>query len=146
VSVAKVEKSFATIDRDYDAPRLPLTLEPLTLEKRQMRKTLLSVLIIALVSCPALADEKAKVVFISGSPSQGPMQHRKEGKEGATQILARLAFGGVAESHASLRFPAVDSCLAPSDPAQLLETGRSQRSGDLGHSPDFAIGNESESL
>jgi len=41
-----------------------------------------------------------------------------------------------------------DSCLAPSDPRHSsLETGRSQRSGDLGHSPDFAIRQfESESL
>jgi len=92
----------------------------------------------------------------SGWGNKGPETRghpHSAGKQGATCRQTRghphSAGAGdqvAAELCVSLRFPAVDSCLAPSDPPQLLETGRSQRSGDLGHSPDFAIGNESESL
>jgi len=56
-------------------------------------------------------------------------------KGGDTHILPELVDQVAAlELCVSLRFPAVDSCLAPSDATSSLETGRSQRSGDLGHS------------
>jgi len=77
-----------------------------------------------------------------------PMGHQNKGPP-KTRGHPHSAGAGdqvAAELCVSLRFPAVDSCLAPSDPPQLLKTGRSQRSGDLGHTSDFGIGNESESL
>jgi hypothetical protein len=69
-------KAFTLFDLATRRSSLPRTPNNLRIRKeREMRLNLLIILIIAMFADPSLADENAKVVFISGSPSHGPMQH-----------------------------------------------------------------------
>lgn len=89
-----------------------------------MRQRLLAIMVFASLFSPSMADDRAKVVFISGSPSHGPMQHEHRA---GNMILADalnksgLSVDGVLVPHYG--YPKDESILQDADTIVIFCTG-----------------------